>query len=487
MLFEVLKNKVKFKRITDNSISMKFNRDLTLWAIIATALCGVIGGGINVLIIDVQRELMIGDYLPLAILVAGVLAFVISLVYSILSTAMPKAGGEYLYISTLLTPKLGFPIGFIKFMGAVISLGAVAYMDSTVFATVLDSIGYNHLAELIRTPLYSAITSTLLITLFWFINRRGTKEFGLTVQIFAALMIIGGIAISWVGISHNHDQFLSVYDDIIPEKGVKFGWNEFFSAVAVMFWAYIGFTSIAQTGDEAKDPKKTLPKAFMLTSIIVMLYYFAYSYAFYHAVPWQAVLNKPNTNVPYFINYFLPPIASILLSLFVFLAIMNDIPPLLYTKSRLLYSWGRDGILPKWLAKLNKRGIPVHALDIVALLGILVGIISSYGGVLDEVNIVVLSRFFLYVLVALSLIKLRDNKELAKKVTFIRDQRVWLVLSGIVILAGLSMAGLTIYNDWHNGKLITGSTGQTAAIFLVGYLIYKRQENKGLKFRPHLE
>ncbi len=475
-----------FKRIYANHIHMKFNRNLTLLAVIAAALCGVIGGGINVLIIDVQREFLIGDFLPLAILIAGVLAFIISLVYGILSTALPKAGGEYLYISRLLTPKLGFPIGFIKFVGAVISLGAVAYMDSTVLATVMDSLGYNSLALLLRTPTFSAFVSTILIAFFWYINRRGVKDYGLTVQIFAALMIIGGIAISYVGLTHTHNEFINLSGREIQNIQQHNDWITIISTVSVMFWAYIGFTSIAQSGDEIKDPKINLPKAFMITSLAVMIYYFLYSYSFYHAVPWQTVIEDHGTNVPYYINTFLPGWASILLSLFVFLAIMNDIPPLLYTKSRLLYSWGRDGIIPQWFAKIDKNGVPVHALDTVAVLGIVIAVISSFGGVLDEVNIVVLSRFMLYALVAVSLIKLGKDPKLAKEVTFIKNRKIWYVLAGVVILAAVGMAGLMVYEDWINGNLITGSTGQTIAIFAIGGLIYWRQLKKGLRFKSEL-
>lgn len=457
----------------------KLVRKLTLWAVVAAALCNVIGGGINVLIVEIQNTIVgIGGLVPIAIFVGGAIAFVISLVYSALSTAMPRAGGEYIYISRSLSPFLAFIEAVLKWTGTVIAMGTVAYMDVIIMATAFHYAGLTDVEAFLSSPVGMVIGSLSLIWIFWLINYFGVSAYGKTVIILASIMIVGGLLIGYTGLTHTHEDFLRVSGADLSSKSnlhqTTSLWD-FVLAVAVLFWAYIGFTSIAQAGGEIEHPEKNLPRAFMIASVLVMLYYFFYSYAFYHAVPWQYLVGLKNANVPLLIGKFYPQSFAILITLFIVIALANDIPPMLYTKSRLLYSWAKDEILPKPFMKTNKHGAPVYSLTAVALIGSFVAVSCVFGGFFTEVDVVVLSRFVIYFLIAASLIALKyRNPRIYKRIKFLRNRTAQLCVAGFGMAVSLIFTGVVIYFDITSGKAWWQmATVQTLIIAIAGVIIYQ--------------
>lgn len=445
-------------------------------AVIATALCAVIGGGINVLVVEVQQIVPgLGNYVLLAIGIAGLLALLISFIYSSLSTSMPVAGGEYIYVSRSLSPGWAFAIAFIKFIGAVLSVGSVAYMDVLIAQTAFRYAGLIEVSNLLSNPFWAMALSVGLIMFFFYINYKGLHYYTASVVLLASIMILGGIIFMFIGFTHSQAEFEEItnfHSDELPEFNIF----SLFNAVAIMFWAYIGFTSIAQSAGEIKEPEKNMPRAFIITTILVALYYFTYTSAVYHAVPWQYMEVTKNANVPGLLGVFIPQWLAIVLSFIIFLTLANDIPPMLYTKSRLVYSWAVDGIIPKFLSKVNKEGIPYMALLFVSLLASIVAALAAFGHLFEEVGLTVFSRFIIYASVALSLIYLPyKNREIYKRIKFMKSRWIQVLVASIVILFSLSFFFLMVYEDIKSSLPIYKT--RTFYIFmvgLIGYIIYRR-------------
>ena len=459
----------------------KLIRKLPLLAVIAAALCNVIGGGINVLIVDIQNEVLgIGNLVPISILIGGIIAFIIALVYSALATAMPRAGGEYIYISRSLSPFLAFIEAVLKWTGSVIALGTVAYMDMMIAATAFHYIGLSGIEHFLSTQIGMIIGSLSLIWSFWAINYFGVKVYSKTVILLAAVMILGGIVLMYTGMTHTHDDFLETVKTKLPDIPQTHSLLDIFLSVAILFWAYIGFTSIAQSGGEIENPSKNLPRAFLISSVLIMLYYFLYSYAFYHAVPWQYLVGLENASVPLLMGKFFNSIFAMGITFFIFVALANDIPPLLYTKSRLIYSWAKDKILPDFFEHTNKYGAPVHSLTFVAIIASLISISCVFGGFFTEINVVVLSRFIIYLLIAISLITLKHkNEKIYNKIKFMKNRHVQIIVSLLVISFSLILMIVMVYFDLTSNKeWWQTSTVQTIIIAMLGAGIYVWYINK---------
>ena len=93
----------------------------------ATSVCTVIGGGINNLTVEVQESTPgVGPYVPLAFFLGAFPAIATALCYAILATAMPRAGGGYIYISRAVHPFVGFIATFSKWFGLAAAVGVIA-------------------------------------------------------------------------------------------------------------------------------------------------------------------------------------------------------------------------------------------------------------------------------------------------------------------------------------------------------------------------
>src|SRR5574341_1499470 len=95
-----------------------------LLGLVATGVCSMIGAAINVIPFMIQRNVPgIGPHVLPAYLFAALPAILAALAYAILSSAMPRAGGSYVYASRALSPYLGFVASFSQWFGLSIAIG----------------------------------------------------------------------------------------------------------------------------------------------------------------------------------------------------------------------------------------------------------------------------------------------------------------------------------------------------------------------------
>jgi APA family basic amino acid/polyamine antiporter len=104
-------------------------RKLGLLGLTATGICSMLGASINVVPFMIQRSVPgIGQYVLPAFLFAALPALLAAVAYSTLASAMPRAGGSYIYASRGLNPYLGFIASFSQWFGLSIVIGVIAYV-----------------------------------------------------------------------------------------------------------------------------------------------------------------------------------------------------------------------------------------------------------------------------------------------------------------------------------------------------------------------
>jgi len=437
---------------TDALMTTGLRRELSLLALVATAVCTVIGGGINVLTVEIQGKVPgIGDLVPLAFALGAIPALFTALSYAVLASAMPRAGGGYIYISRALHPFIGFIATFSKWFGLACACGVIAYIDVTLLKAATM---YAHLPA--ATAFLSTNAARLwipvgLIWLFWLINLLGVRKYGITVIVLMILMLMGGAVIIVVGFFTSPERWTALADQAgtwraVPEMiaanpYTQGGLRTVVQAVSVLFFAYIGFASISQAGGEARNPARTLPRAFVIATVVITGYYMLFAGAVYHTVPWQWISGvvaqqEMEISVPEVFGVLLPPGLAVFVALMAAIALANDIPPILLAVSRLFYSWAEDGIFPRKLADVNRRfGTPHWALTISALVATLVVFECHYHGFFKGVDTVVVALCFTYLLVGVAVITFPyRNTHLYQKVAFIRSRTAQIVVAALTII-----------------------------------------------------
>ncbi|MEO1170948.1 MAG: APC family permease, partial [Myxococcota bacterium] len=343
--------------------STGLRRRLGLTGLAATGICSMLGAGINVVPFMIQRNVPgIGPHVLSAFALAAVPALLAAAAYAILASAMPRAGGSYVYASRGLQPYVGFVASFSQWFGLSIAIGVVAYVTVPFLRDVASALGA---VEIAATLEHGPVRVGLALLLLWgsvFINVRGAQLYERVLIPMMLLMFILGAIVIVGGFAFSHDDFhraLAVRENVstLPAD-TQFSWPVFLAAAAVLFSSFIGFDSIAQAGGEAKNPGTTLPLAIGIAIGVVGGYYLLFTAAVYHAVPWEFIAERAQTQdltAPGLLGYLLPSHWTALIVFGAAVALANDLPAMLLAVSRLMFAWAEDGVFPSAVARIHPR------------------------------------------------------------------------------------------------------------------------------------
>ena len=425
-----------------SSPSSTLNRSLGLVGLTATGVCSMIGASIYVVPFMIQRNVPgIGPYVLPAFLFASIPAIFAALAYSILASAMPRAGGSYLYASRALHPFWGFVASFSQWFGLSIVIGVIAYVVIPFFRDLAFALDWTVLAAWLDQGLVRVVLALVILWSFIGINILGLTFYERILIPLMILMFVLGFVVIVAGLSYSQEEFLAALAlkegrsiDLIE---VPFNWTTFLSASAILFSSFIGFDSIAQAGGEAKNPVRNLPRAIGLAITLVGLFYVSFTYAVYHTVPWQFVaeeaLSKDLTAAG-LLTILLPAGIGSAILLGAAIALLNDLPAMILSVSRLVFAWAEDGIFPKSLAGIHpKFHTPVPAILLSGGVSSL-GILGSHfaGDFFLGIDIMVTSMLVNFIFMCLSVAWLpKRNPTLAQQITIFPNKAARAIIVGI--------------------------------------------------------
>jgi len=402
----------------------------------------MIGASIYVVPFMIQRNVPgIGPYVLPAFLFASIPAIFAALAYSILASAMPRAGGSYLYASRALHPFWGFVASFSQWFGLSIVIGVIAYVVIPFFRDLAFALDWTALAAWLDQGLVRVVLALVILWSFIGINILGLTFYERILIPLMVLMLVLGLVVIAGGLSYSQEEFLAALAlkegrsvDLIE---VPFNWTTFLSAAAILFSSFIGFDSIAQAGGEAKNPVRNLPRAIGLAITLVGLFYVSFTYAVYHTVPWQFVaeeaLSKDLTAAG-LLTILLPAGIGIAILLGAAIALLNDLPAMILSVSRLVFAWAEDGIFPKSLASIHpKFHTPVPAILLSGGVSTL-GILGSHfaGDFFLGIDIMVTSMLVNFIFMCLSVAWLpKRNPTLAQEITIFPNKLARAIIVGI--------------------------------------------------------
>ncbi|MFM9074713.1 MAG: APC family permease [Bacteroidota bacterium] len=433
-------------------------RHIGLWALAATGICSMIGASIHVVPFMIQKNVPgIGPYVLPAFLLAAVPALFAAVAYAALASAMPRAGGSYLFASRGLSPFAGFIASFSQWFGLSIAIGVISYIIVNFMSDLAGAVGLNELSMILINGPVKPIVALVILWLFVGLNIRGSRSYGNTLlPLMWMMFILGGIVIV-AGLFFDTGDF---QQGLMNQEGrtftteavADFNLPVFLSAAAVLFASFIWFDSIAQAGGEAVDAKQNIPKAIAMAVIGVTLFYLLFTASVYHMVPWQFIATESQTwdiSAPAMLGYVLPSGWTIAILAGATISLINDLPGMILSVSRLLYAWSADGIFPRPLARVHRtHGTPDAAILASGAMAS-IGILGSHfaGSFFLGIDIMVTAMLVNFMLMCITLLTLPHvNPEIGKSVTLIGPRAASITgICGTLILAGFLT--IHIYKD----------------------------------------
>ena len=466
-------------------------REMGLAGLTATGVCSMVGAGINVIPFMIQRNVPgIGPLVLESFAFAAIPAVLAALAYAVLASAMPRAGGSYIYASRGLDPYLGFVASFSQWFALSVAIGVVAYVFVPFVRDITVALGWTGAAASLDM---GWLRLTLSLAMLW--AAAGVNLFGvalyerLMVPLMWLTFILGGVVIV-AGFSFDHADFAAALlardGRVVPEGEASPGAWTFLSAAAVLFASFIGFDSIAQAGGEAKNPGRNLPLAIGLAVGSVGMFYMLFTAAVYHAVPWEYIADEAqrrDVTAPGLLGYLLPPFWTAIIISAAAVALAKDLPAMLLAVSRLMFAWAGDGIFPRAIAAVHPVFRTPHIAIVASGAMATLGILGSHlaGDFFLGVDILVSSMLVNFLLMAVSVLALpRRNPALARSVTVMRNIRVRTTVAalGVIVLAGFLAV--------HTWKDLTApaeawyfrSTPVWAIVMSIASLIYLREVSR---------
>ena len=348
-----------------------------------------------------------GPGISLSFLLTALACSFAALCYAELASMIPIAGSAYTYAYTTLGEIIAWIIGWDLILEYAVSNMAVAVGFSAYLNDVLENTFGIHLpAKFANPPIVggqftgawfniSALIILLILSYILVIGVResaGANNFMVLVKIAAILIFIFGAA---------RAVHPSNWHPFLPN-----GFPGVMTGAAIVFFTYIGFDSVSTAAEECRRPQRDLPFGIIMTLVVCAVLYIAVSLVLTGIAPWNTLNNAA-------------PVANALKSLgyngvrqWVDIgAIMGMISSLLvfqYGQARIWFAMARDGLLPKFFAKVHPTHNTPHVSTWIA--GLFVGIpagLFDIGTLADLANI---GTLFAFIIVSAGVIVLRKTQ-----------------------------------------------------------------------------
>lgn len=338
---------------------MALSRDLRLMDITMIGVGAMIGAGIFVLTGIAAGAA--GPALILSFALNGIVTIFTAMVYAELGSAIPEAGGGYLWVREGLPGPNAFLAGWMSWFahavaGSLYALGFGAYL-ALVFSELHFSIPGLE-GELVHKGF-----AVVIVVTFLYINFRGASETGLAGNIVTVLKIIILMIFVASGIWAivEHPAYLDKFQNFAPN-----GMAGILTAMGLTFIAFEGYEIIVQAGEEVKDPRRNIPKAVFLSLAIVVPIYMLVAFVAIGAV-------NPDTEIPTFqwlakhaelgvaeaARQFMP-FGTLLLLIGGILSTMSALNATTFSSTRVSFAMGRDKNLPDAFAQVHSRRRTPH-------------------------------------------------------------------------------------------------------------------------------
>jgi basic amino acid/polyamine antiporter, APA family len=330
-------------------------RVLGLPAVAFIAVGMTIGGGIFVFTGIVLK--ITGPALPLAFAFAVVPVFLSMLPLAMLGSALPVTGGNYMYPSRMVSPRLAFT-------------GIWVYALATFFGQIpLYSIACARYIQVIVPGLSETAFAAGLITFFCVINVIGVRP-AARLQAVMVLVLLSALLFFVIkGLAEpNPERF-----DRIFQRGA----GNLFLGMALLTFTYLGSNGIIELGQEIQEPGKVIPRAYFIAFPIVTIIYLLMAVAVVNAVSWQSLADVREPLIE--IGKITMSRAGLIYFVLggAVLALTTTLNGLFIMATKSVMAITDDRLLPKGLGRVNKRFGTAHLL-FFAIWGVsMVGVFSG--------------------------------------------------------------------------------------------------------------
>ena len=324
----------------------------------------VIGSGIFLTTGMMARGIPSASLILLAWLFGGLHALAGALAYAELGAAMPRAGGQYVYLREAYGPFCGFLFGWVSFtmyltgIIAALGVGFAEYagyfipalgMANVYFETEIALPGWTFQYSLSAGHL----TALVLVVLLSVVNYRGVT-FSKYITNVSSLVKIAALGVFillglWSGSAQPIDFRINPQEIDFGQLVVAFG-----IALVAVAWAFAGWEEVTFVAGEVRDPARNLPRALIAGTASVTIVYLLVNYIYLKAMPAGEMAGLVRVGEAA-ANILFGEIGAVLLSAAVIVSIVGALNASILVGPRVYFAMARDGLFFKQAGSVHPR------------------------------------------------------------------------------------------------------------------------------------
>ncbi len=342
-------------------------RVLGLHDAVGVGLGAIIGAGIFV-VIGVAAGVAGASFL-VGLLIAGIVASFNGLSSAQLAAVYPQSGGTYEYGYRVLTPWFGFSAGWMFILSKLSAAGIVAIGFGSYFHQLIPYF----------TPIEYSVGAVVLLTIanLWGIQKAGIINMSIVLVTLLALLYF---VFSGVG-SINSQNF---------EPFAPFGMMGIAESAAILFFAFTGYARIATLAEEVIEPKKTIPRAVIITILTAIVLYAAVSLVAVGVIGAENMAQSASPLQLAALSMKTPAIGTVI-TLGASTAMLGVLLSQILGISRMFLAMGRRNDLPSFFNSIHgKTHVPHIGIIITGVLVLLITLLGSFEFVVRSATFTIL-------------------------------------------------------------------------------------------------
>ena len=304
-------------------------------------------------------------------LLGGVISLCGALAYAELGAAMPKAGGEYVFLSQIYHPLFGFLTGWVSFLvgfTAPIAASSIGFSEYFIrsFPAMLG---------------YSKVMAVLVIVIFTLVHLRGLK-FGAAVQNVLTVMKVGMIIILILLCFTLGKGNLQHFSQGSPVEWNFSGFKSMGLSLLWIMFAYSGWNASTYIGSEIRDPAINIPRSLMLGTGVVLVLYVLLNVVYIYTIPPGEMKGVISIGGLAIRNAF-GSAMEVTFSLLIAFALFSSLSAFIILGPRVYYAMAEDGYFFRFLARVHPRyHVPSIAILLQAGIAIIMVLSGTFGQIL---------------------------------------------------------------------------------------------------------
>ena len=359
-------------------------RSLGLLDILMVGVAAMIGGSIYVLTGPAIG--LAGSAVIVAFIINAIITLFTAMAYAELGSAMPEAGGGYLWVREGLPRPNAFISGWMAWFAHIIAGSLYAVSFASFLTGLLEMVNLSHDLVLLNIIPLDKFIAVVSIAVFTYINIKGTSETGKTGDIVTIIQLglIFILIVAGLWVMSGNPNWKMNFSNFAP-----MGIGGVVAAMGLTFIAFEGYEVIVQTGEEVKNPRRNIPRAIFISLGAVVIVYCLIAFVSIGAIfpagieSWKFIGESGELGIMKAAELLAPYGAFIVLAggLISTLAALNATT---FSSARVAFAMGRNYNMPYQLSAIHKKNKTPYVAILIS--GIIMAIMA-YGLPLGQIAV----------------------------------------------------------------------------------------------------